>query len=93
MTKTTLFSIAGALTLVLAAGLWAQETKDTTAELAVKKWQHLALEQDGPGLSKDPEFARKINRLGNDGWELVNVETVIKNGSTKGSIFFFKRPN
>ena len=93
MKKTTLFSIVGVLTLALAASLWAQETKNTTTESGIKKWQHLAFEQAGNIITGDPKLAKKINQLGNEGWELVNVETMVRNGSTYKSIFFFKRPN
>jgi hypothetical protein len=30
--------------------------------------------------------------VGNEGWELVDVEGIIENGSTKTTVYYFKRP-
>lgn len=38
-------------------------------------------------------MARKIVQLGDEGWELVDVETFQKNGTKDKLICFFKRPN
>ena len=50
---------------------------------------HLALQHDGADLGGD--FSRQIDRLGNEGWQLVWVSTVAKEGTTKRAIFYFKR--
>ncbi|MBT7909983.1 MAG: DUF4177 domain-containing protein, partial [Verrucomicrobia bacterium] len=39
------------------------------------------------------EFANKINQLGKDGWQLVDVESSMKDGTTSKRIYFFKRKN
>ena len=56
---------------------------------AVTRWEHLALPHDradlGGGLGK------QINRLGNEGWELICVTPVAKEGTTEKSIYYFKR--
>ena len=35
----------------------------------------------------------KINQLGKDGWQLVDVEASVKDGTTSKRIYFFKRKN
>ncbi|MFK7820467.1 MAG: hypothetical protein AB8G99_17230 [Planctomycetaceae bacterium] len=57
---------------------------------AVVKWEHLAMTTDGPKLST-PEVSRKIIGLGNEGWQLVDVETYAENGTTTKAVYFFKR--
>ena len=55
-------------------------------------WEHLAMPAEGAsGGLGSPEVARKINEIGRAGWELVDVETYLKDGSTEKSIYFFKR--
>ncbi|GAA4465115.1 hypothetical protein GCM10023156_52430 [Novipirellula rosea] len=44
---------------------------------------------DGPG---DAETSRKIVQLGGEGWELVDVESLVKDGASTKLIYFFKRP-
>jgi hypothetical protein len=90
--KRFIYSATCFLTFVLAASLWAHGNSDTASNSNAVKWHHLAFEQEGDGISNDPELARKINRLGNEGWELVDVETIIKSGTTQKSTYFFKRP-
>ncbi len=38
------------------------------------------------------DTSRKIVQPGSDGWELVDVETVVKGGTTTKVVYFFKRP-
>ena len=57
---------------------------------AAKSWEHLAMTIDGPKLST-PEISRKIIGLGNDGWQLVDVETYSEVGTTTKAVYFFKR--
>ncbi len=55
-------------------------------------WEHLAFEHQGASLKRDAKLAREITRLGNEGWELVDVETISDAGTSTSKIFFFKRP-
>jgi hypothetical protein len=90
-TNTLLYSVTVCLALALGAGLWAQNGKPASLDSGPQKWQHLALEHDGAKVVGDPELARKINQLGIEGWELVDVEGVLDAGTTKKTVFFFKR--
>lgn len=82
-----LFSAA----LVLVGHLWAQDTKPASQGAPPNRWQHMAIEQDATLGIRDPEMARKINQLGTEGWELVDVEGVLESGTTSRRIFYFKR--
>jgi hypothetical protein len=89
-------SVAICLGLVLFASLWAQNAEpgapaDAPTD-APARWQHLALHAEKGGIVTDPNLGRQINRLGDEGWELVDVETVIENGTTQKAVYFFKRP-
>lgn len=60
---------------------------------AADAWQHLAMPvpvEDGFGST--PETSRKIVELGGDGWQLVDVETFAKAGTTTQMVYFFRRP-
>jgi hypothetical protein len=83
---------AGSLALVIVGGLWAQSPKTDSAPKVLQMWRHLALEHEGKDVTHSPELAQKINSLGDEGWQLVDVESTSENGTTKKIIFFFKRP-
>jgi len=55
-------------------------------------WEHLVLEREGNIVSTDRELAGKINKLGDEGWEMVAVSPVQQDGTTKRMQFYFKRP-
>jgi hypothetical protein len=90
--NTLVYLATGCITITVAAGLWAQSANSASVGSSPQKWQHLALEQDGMKIVGDADLARKINQLGSDGWELVDVETIVDSGLTKKTVFFFKRP-
>ncbi|MDB4614208.1 hypothetical protein OAH18_00820 [bacterium] len=67
-----------------------QETTATPVRKPTPQWEQLALNIPGDKLST-PEISRKIIGLGNDGWQLIDVETTVKGGDTTAIIYFFQR--
>lgn len=84
---TILFALAG-VALLFGWNLFSQE--DPAAP--PRAWEHLAFEVGHETSLKDPELAEKINQLGNNGWQLVDVETRTQMGNTSSVLYFFKRP-
>ena len=74
-------------TVILLPVLFAADSPPVAATV---RWQHLAMETE-PDL-KGPETGPRINRLGREGWELVGVTPVTKDGATRKLIYFFKKP-
>ena len=70
----------------------AQPTSASAPERAVKRWECAALTHDGAEVLGDEKLAAKIRGMGDEGWELVSVSTVVKDGTTTKTIFYFKRP-
>ncbi len=70
--------------------LTASATQQDTGPVDGASWEHLALPHDGAGLGGD--LSRQINRLGNEGWQLVCVSTISKDGTKEKAIYYFKRP-
>jgi hypothetical protein len=56
------------------------------------KWQHLALQHDASKPFSTPDLARQINKLGEEGWEMVNVLNFQEEGTTTKTVYYFKRP-
>lgn len=83
---------AGCLAVFFTAGLLAQNSKSEAPPPAPKAWRHLALEHDGKNVTGNAELARTIDGLGEDGWQLVDVEAFSEAGATARVVFFFKRP-
>jgi hypothetical protein len=79
------------LAIVSFAGLFAQTADTDTPPAAKVTWQHLALTHDAKKATDQP-LGRQINQLGREGWELVDVETIIEQGTTAKTVYFFKRP-
>ena len=77
-------AVLGALLLSGHNGV-SQAAGETSAE-----WEHLALTND---LKQDAaaDVARRINKLGGEGWQLVDVEGVSDNGTTTKTVYYFKR--
>ena len=62
------------------------------AASAPQKWEHLGFPRDASEPFSDPEFAKRINKLGNEGWELITVLNFTKEGTTTKTVYYFKRP-
>lgn len=86
--------------LILGAILWfnAQAAPDDPTAPALNaaspkktQWEHLALPRDASKPFADPEFSRKINQIGDQGWELVNVLNFNTEGTTSRTVYYFKR--
>lgn len=91
-TKLATWLAVGCLALFLGAAVLAQNPKSGTPPPAPKAWRHLALEHDGKSVTGNAELARKVDSLGEEGWQLVDVETINEAGTTVKVVFFFKRP-
>ncbi|MEN8773270.1 MAG: hypothetical protein ABF381_10505 [Akkermansiaceae bacterium] len=63
-----------------------------TAKAEAKKWQHLALSHDARKKFGNTELARNINKLGEEGWEMLNVLNFQEEGTTIKTVYYFKRP-
>jgi hypothetical protein len=84
-------SVVVCLGFVLLAGLPAFNAEPTAPVTGATRWEHLAYSVSAQGGVSTPEISRRIMQLGNDGWELVDVENIIENGSTKTTVYYFKR--
>ena len=89
--KTPVCTAIALLTLFVGAGLSAQSPKSDSLPNPPQAWQHLAMEHEGATITDTPDLARKINRLGDEGWQLVDVESISEGGTTTKMICFFKR--
>lgn len=68
------------LFIFLVTGLPAQNATDSTP-----KWRHLSLTHD---VESNQKLSLQINKLGNEGWELVDVENITKDGTTEKTVFY-----
>ena len=84
------FAIGGLLTSTLLLSLGAKQLQEQVNELYPK--EHLVFRTKTNNEFSDKEFSKKINELGNSGWELCDVESIQKDGNTTERIYFFKRP-
>jgi hypothetical protein len=67
----------------------ASATPQDNVQSSDMQWEHLAITHQGAGLGG--ELSQQINRLGNEGWQLVCVSTVEKDGTTEKTVYYFKR--
>ena len=65
---------------------------DDDAPATKPRWEHIAMTHDGAQVNNSPDLSKQIIRLGNEGWELVTVTTIVKEGTTEKTVFYFKRP-
>lgn len=85
--------VAVCITIAIAAFAYTASAQNTDAsKKATASWEHLAMSHDGADVQGDAQLSSQIVRLGNDGWELVTVSTVVKAGTTVKTVFYFKRP-
>ena len=84
------FAIGGLFTSTLLLSLGAKQLQEQVNELYPK--EHLAFRTKTNNEFSDKEFSKKINELGNSGWELCDVESIQKDGNTTERIYFFIRP-
>lgn len=78
--------VAAVVTGFATAGQESNVKKQSTS------WEHLALPHQGQEFRGGGELSKQINRLGNDGWELVDVTAYTHAGTTETTVYFFKRP-
>jgi hypothetical protein len=57
----------------------------------VVQWQHLAMAQKVGDKQSALEGGAQINKLGREGWELVDVEAFTKEGTTSQLVYYFKK--
>ena len=84
--------IVVAMAILCLPWAWAAATTAPPAvePVNVQRWEHLALTQ--PRADLGGELSAQIVRLGDEGWELVDVVTISKDGDTETKIYYFKRP-
>ncbi len=57
------------------------------------KWEYQVINVRSENYRLDPNSAQEMNRLGDDGWELVSITSVnFKSGATDNIALVFKRP-
>ena len=60
--------------------------------VAKASWEHMMVPRETAKPLSDPEFAATINRLGREGWQMVDVTTITKEGTATTLLYYFKRP-
>ena len=75
----------------LALGLTTREAESTAMPQAAPRWQHMAITYDLANTGNQNALTRKIDKAGEDGWELVSVEGVLDEGTTTKRVYYFKR--
>lgn len=87
----SVYVLAIVVLIVVGFGLSAPAVQPPTPHTP-QKWEHLAMTHQAATIDQTPELSAKIVQLGDEGWELVTVSGVIRQGETTQTIFFFKRP-
>ena len=83
------FLISGVMLMIGAFSYSAQATVEGQ-ERRLNRWEHLAIPH--PSAELDGELSQQLNRLGNEGWQLVTVSSIVEDGTAKSAIYYFKRP-
>jgi hypothetical protein len=86
--------LAAASVAIMFPVAWSAQSSRSAAATAeaMQSWEHMAMTVDATDAPGDAETSRRIVQFGGEGWELVDVETIVKGGSTTRLIYFFKRP-
>lgn len=91
MTRPSIFICSLLAVFALATvSLRSTSANPTNRTVAAQAWQHLAMPVKGEEF-KTEGVSEKIVELGTQGWQLVDVETCTKAGTTTQMIYFFKR--
>ena len=78
--------------MMLATVVWlSAPVVQAQAEESTQQWEHLAMTHHGAHVEGEAKLSQKINQLGRDGWELVTVSNVLREGTTTKTILYFKR--
>jgi|ETNmetMinimDraft_26_1059896.scaffolds.fasta_scaffold88262_2 hypothetical protein len=88
------FAIGVLFTTTLIFGVAAKEVKQKVEKVQPDKWEYRAFKVADATEFDDDEVRvlQEIFAWGNVGFELVDVESVIKNGNTVERIYYFKKP-
>ena len=89
--KSTLIVGAALAALVMLVGTF-QMTTSAQSNTGGSRWEHLAMAVEAEQSLGDETTSRKIIQLGSEGWELVDVESLSKDGTTTKLVYCFKRP-
>ena len=92
MRKNPAIVLVAAALLAAAAYPFAQPAGAQAENAAAAAWEHLAMTHDGPGADDGQQLGAKINQLGDEGWQLVTVMPIDVDGTTKRTVYYFKRP-
>lgn len=58
------------------------------------QWEYKIINVRSENYRLDPNAASELNRLGEDGWELISITSVnFKSGATDNIALVFKRPS
>ncbi len=61
-------------------------------EADMKRWEYKIINVRSENYSMDPRRAEELNRLGDEGWELVSISSInFKTGATDHIGMVFKR--
>ena len=86
-----LFSVMILFCTIIAMRVLAEDQRKDGIKPSTTGWQHLSLTHT-IGDTPKSELGKSINKLGQEGWELVSVENITKSGTTTKTVFYFKRP-
>ncbi len=86
-TVLVLLTVLGVVTLEAA-----QDQSDSTESTATKatQWQFASIKV--PVDTPTSELGKQVLKMGRDGWEMITVTNLTKDGTTTHSAFYFKRP-